>query len=89
MTPQDGDRTAAFRLSGDDATATGGTIKELFALVKREKGVAVGVGLVATKGLVALDFDCKTVVLIELRDMPTFEPPVCPLCKKGIPLTNK
>jgi orotate phosphoribosyltransferase len=72
----------------DDVTTTGGTVLKLRDRVAAEGGMPAGVALVATKGLVHLDFGCKTVVLAELRDMPTYDPSACPQCRVGDPITN-
>ncbi|MEO0987733.1 MAG: orotate phosphoribosyltransferase [Cyanobacteria bacterium J06639_14] len=72
----------------DDITTTGGTAKKLIKIVQSSDAIPVGVGLIATKGLFAVDLGCPTKVLITLKGMDAVAPENCPLCKKGIPLTQ-
>lgn len=72
----------------DDITTTGGTAKQLLAIVHQAGAKPVGVGLVATKGLFAVDLSCRTEVLISLQGMDAIPPENCTLCQQQIPLTN-
>ena len=80
---QNGDRV----LLVDDITTTGGTAKELLQIVKSAGAEAVGVGLIATKGLFQVDLGCPTEVLITLEGMDAIAPENCRLCQQEIPLT--
>jgi orotate phosphoribosyltransferase len=70
----------------DDITTTGGTVKQLLEIVRQASGIPVGVGLVATKGIFAIDLGCPTEVILELQGMDAVDPQDCPLCQQGIPL---
>jgi orotate phosphoribosyltransferase len=72
----------------DDITTTGGTAKQLLNIVKTAKAEAVGVGLVATKGLFDVDLGCQTEVLIQLEGMDATLPEECPLCSADVPLVT-
>ncbi|MCJ2543320.1 orotate phosphoribosyltransferase [Thermostichus vulcanus] len=72
----------------DDITTTGGTAKQLVEIVRQANGIPVGVGLVATKGIFAIDLGCPTEVLLELQGMDAVDPQDCPLCQQGIPLSG-
>ncbi|MEO1068551.1 MAG: hypothetical protein AAFW95_05445 [Cyanobacteria bacterium J06638_6] len=71
----------------DDITTTGGTAKQLLAIVRAAEGVSVGVGLLATKGLFEVDLGCPVEVLIALKGMDAVSPESCLMCQQGIPLT--
>jgi adenine/guanine phosphoribosyltransferase-like PRPP-binding protein len=72
----------------DDVTTTGGTLARLVDLVLQNGAEVVGVGLIATKGLVPLDLGRKTEILVRLEGMDSFEAQKCPLCEQRIPFTN-
>lgn len=72
----------------DDITTTGGTAKQLLAIVHQADAEPVGVGLVATKGLFNVDLSCRTEVLISLQGMDATLPEQCLLCQQKIPLTT-
>lgn len=72
----------------DDITTTGGTAKQLLAIVHQADATPVGVGLVATKGLFKVNLSCRTEVLISLQGMDAISPENCALCQQQIPLTN-
>lgn len=72
----------------DDITTTGGTVKQLIQLVRSAGAIPIGVGLVATKGIFAVDLGCPTEVLLPLQGMDAVEPQTCPLCQQGIPLST-
>lgn len=81
---QPGDRV----LIVDDITTTGGTAKQLLEIVRTAKADAIGVGVIATKGLFNIDLGCPTEVLITLENMDAIPPEACPLCQQGIPLSS-
>ena len=72
----------------DDITTTGGTAKQLIEIVRQAEAEAVGVGLIATKGLFEVDLGCPTEVIITLQGMDAIAPESCPLCQQGIPLST-
>ncbi len=72
----------------DDVTTTGGTIKQLLAIVDQAEAQVVGVGIIATKGLVELAFGCRTEVLTQLTGLDATDPSECQLCQQGVPFTT-
>lgn len=72
----------------DDITTTGGTAKQLIEIVKQAEAKAVGVGLIATKGLFEVDLGCPTEVIMTLQGMDAIAPESCPLCQQDIPLST-
>ncbi|PIG92308.1 phosphoribosyltransferase family protein [Gloeocapsopsis sp. IPPAS B-1203] len=72
----------------DDITTTGGTAKQLLAIVHQANAEPVGVGLVATKGLFNVDLSCRTEVLISLQNMDAIPPEECSLCQQKVPFTT-
>lgn len=71
----------------DDITSTGNTATQLIEIVQDCSAEAIGVGLIATKGMLTIDFNCRTEVLITLEDMGAVAPEECPLCHQGVPLS--
>jgi len=71
----------------DDITTTGGTAKQLIALIETAHARPVGVGLIATKGLFKVDLGYPTEVLITLEGMDAFPSKNCDLCEQKVPLT--
>jgi orotate phosphoribosyltransferase len=68
----------------EDLITTGETIRLLIQMVEEAGGTVVGIGCLwqrATK--VALRKDVFSLVK---RDFPTYDPPSCPLCARGLPL---
>lgn len=72
----------------DDITTTGSTAKQLIRIVQDAEATAVGVGLIATKGLFQIDLSCPVEVLIVLEGMDALAPADCPLCQQGVPLSQ-
>jgi orotate phosphoribosyltransferase len=72
----------------DDITTTGGTAKQLIAIVHDAGASPVGVSVLATKGLFTVDLGCPTTVLLTLEGMDAIAPDACPLCQQGVPLTR-
>ncbi|MEB3211059.1 MAG: hypothetical protein VKL39_06870 [Leptolyngbyaceae bacterium] len=72
----------------DDITTTGGTAKQLIAIVREAGADPVGVSLLATKGLFKVDLGVPTHVLMPLEGMDAVAPNECPLCQQGVPLTR-
>lgn len=71
----------------DDITTTGGTARHLLDVVRSNGGTPVGVGLLATKGLFAVDLGVETHVLVTLEGMDAHRPEECPGCDAGEPFT--
>ena len=71
----------------DDITTTGGTARHLLDVVHSNGGTPVGVALLATKGLFAIDLGVETHVLVTLEGMDAHRPEQCPGCEAGEPIT--
>ena len=72
----------------DDITTTGGTAKQLIQIIQAANAVAVGVGLVATKGIFDVDLGCRTEILLQLEGMDAIASDQCELCRQAVPLTT-
>lgn len=72
----------------DDITTTGGTAKQLLRIVREAGAIPIGVGLVATKGIFAVDLGCRTEVLLSLQGMDAVDPRWCVGCQQGMPLSR-
>jgi orotate phosphoribosyltransferase len=72
----------------DDVLTTGTSIFEVIELVKKYKAEIVGIGelLDRSGGKVKFDYPFKPLAVVTADD---WEPENCPLCKKGIPLTQR
>lgn len=75
----------------EDIVTTGGSIKEVVDVVNKAKGDIVGIGLLVDRSGGKADFgvpDDKVFALLHLT-VPTYKPEECPLCKAGIPITER
>ncbi len=69
----------------EDVVTTGGSVKEVKALLE-EMGVSVaGVGAVVDRSGGNADFGVRFEAAIAV-DLATYEPDACPLCAKGLPI---
>jgi len=68
----------------EDVVTTGGSVKEVIALLQGMGADVVGVGSVVDRSNGKVDFgiDYRAVLSMEVI---SFEPDECPLCKQGIP----
>ena len=74
----------------EDIVTTGGSVQEVVNVVKKAGGVIIGVGLLDRSGGKA-EFGVpkdKVQALLHLT-VPTYKPEECPLCKQGIPMTER
>ncbi len=71
----------------DDITTTGSTAAKLLAAVDRAGGQAVGVAVLATKGLFAIDLGVETTVLVQLAGMDAVAADDCAACAAQEPLS--
>jgi len=70
----------------EDIVTTGETIKQLIKLVESMGGQVVGVGAIWQRSTgMKLKYPYFTVVT---RDVPTFAPEECPMCRQGIPINR-
>jgi len=71
----------------EDVVTTGGSVREVIALVKEAGGVVIGVGSIVdrTGGKVDFGVPFKAVLSVEVE---SFEPDKCPICANGIPVVK-
>ncbi len=73
-------------LIAEDVLTTGGSVKEVITLLKKQGIDPVGVASLVNRSSEQIDFGgVKSESLIKL-DIPTFEEAVCPLCQEGMPI---
>ena len=73
----------------EDIVTTGGAIREVIDVVKEHGGIPVAVSmLLDLSGGKATFGDVPSTALLHM-DVQTFKPEECPLCKAGIPMTNR
>ena len=68
----------------EDTVTTGGSVKEVMALVNEAGGTVAGIGCIVDRSGGNVDFG---VPLMSVLSVPitSWEPENCPLCKQGIP----
>lgn len=70
----------------EDILTTGSTVTQLIKLVEGMGGQVVGVGAIWRRSTgVKLKYPLFTVVT---RDLPTYAPESCPMCRQGIPMSR-
>lgn len=75
----------------EDIVTTGGSVREVVKVVEQAGGVIVGVGLLTDRSGGKVDFGVprdKVQALLHLT-VPTYTADNCPLCKEGIPMTER
>lgn len=75
----------------EDIVTTGGSVQEVVKVVEQAGGVIVGVGLLTDRSGGKADFGVprdKVQALLHLT-VPTYTADNCPLCKEGIPMTER
>ncbi len=72
----------------EDVLTTGGSTRETMQVARAAGGQVVGAAAVVDRGGTArAQFGVPFAGLLEI-DIPTFEPSLCPLCAKGLPVTK-
>ncbi len=71
----------------EDTITTGGSVKEVIALVKANSGVVVGVGSVVDRSNGAVDFGVPLHAAVSM-EVVSYDSAECPLCKQGLPITK-
>lgn len=71
----------------DDVLTTGGSVKEVIALVERHQGKIVGIGFILDRsgGKVNFSYPIKSLATVSAE---TYSPADCPWCRKNIPLVK-
>lgn len=75
----------------EDIVTTGGSVKEVVEVAKAAGAVVVGVGLLVDRSGGKADFGVPSEQVHPLLhlDVPTYAPEECPLCKEGVPMTER
>lgn len=68
----------------EDVVTTGGSVKEVIALLKELGGDVVGVGSVVDRSNGAVDFGVPYKAVLSM-EVVSYAPEECPLCKEGSP----
>jgi orotate phosphoribosyltransferase len=71
----------------EDVVTTGGSVKEVVALLKSRGAEVVGVGSVVDRSNGAVDFGVPFYALLSL-EIASWEPDSCPLCRQGLPIVK-
>jgi orotate phosphoribosyltransferase len=71
----------------EDLVSTGSTLNLLINLAEQLGATVVGVGCLWRR--TSVELNGKPVFSLVSRDFPTYTPPDCPLCKKGVPLNEE
>ncbi len=69
----------------EDIVSTGGSVRELLAVVQQSGAGVAGVRCLVDRTLEGIDFGLPAQVLLRLK-IDNWEPRDCPLCRDGIPL---
>ena len=78
-------------LIAEDIVTTGGSIKEVVDVANKAGADIVGIGLFVDRSGGTADFGVpkeKVFPLLHLT-VPTYKPEECPLCKAGVPITER
>ena len=75
----------------EDIVTTGGSVQEVVNVVKQAGGVIVGVGLLVDRcgGKAEFGVPKEDVQALLHLTVPTYQPDDCPLCKEGLPMTER
>ena len=71
----------------EDVMTTGGSTKEVMAVVEAAGGVVAGAGALIDRSGGAVTFSVKQAALVTLA-IENFPPEACPFCRQGSPLTK-
>jgi len=71
----------------EDIVTTGGSVKEVLAVVEQSGATIVGVGLLVDRsgGEISLGYPTEALLTISV---PTYAPDNCPLCAQGLPIVK-
>lgn len=71
----------------EDVLTTGGSTRETMQVATAAGGHVVGAAAIIDRSGGAATFDVPFQALLQI-DLPTYQPDVCPLCAKGLPVTK-
>jgi len=69
----------------EDVVTTGGSVREVIDVVRARGATVAGVGIIVSRAQV--DFGVPTIALLDLP-IASFDPPSCPQCAAGEPITE-
>ena len=69
----------------EDVVTTGGSVREVLALVAQSGSTLLGAGVIVQRSVV--DFGTPTVALLDMPLDP-YEAEACPFCRRGMPLQD-
>ena len=68
----------------EDVITTGGSVREVLAVVREAGAVPVGVGVLVDRSGGKVDFELPQTSMLQLT-IQAYDPAECPLCAQGIP----
>jgi orotate phosphoribosyltransferase len=68
----------------EDVVTTGGSVKEVIALINKRGGEVAGVGCIVDRSNGAVDFGVPFYAVLSM-EVVSYPPKDCPLCKEGSP----
>jgi orotate phosphoribosyltransferase len=71
----------------EDVVTTGGSVREVIALLKEQGANVAGVGSVVDRSNGQVDFGCKFRAVLSM-EVVSYEPENCPICRTGMPLVK-
>ena len=69
----------------EDVITTGGSVKEVIAIVKESRATPIGVAVLVDRSGGKADFDGLPLHSLVKLNIEAYEPENCPLCKQGLP----
>ena len=72
----------------EDVVTTGGSVQEVVELVEQTAGQIQGIGILMDRSGGAVDLGYRLEALVTL-DIQSYDPQECPLCRQGIPITQR
>ncbi len=71
----------------EDVVTTGGSVREVIALMKESGANVVGVGAVVDRSAGQVDFGCEFRAVLSM-EVKSYDPAECPICGSGLPLVK-
>jgi orotate phosphoribosyltransferase len=71
----------------EDVVTTGGSVREVIALIKENGANVAGVGAVVDRSAGQVDFGCEFRAVLSM-EVKSYDPAECPICGSGLPLVK-
>jgi len=71
----------------EDVLTTGGSTRETVQVATAAGARVIAVGSIVDRSAGSVHFEVPFVSLVDVA-LPTYEPEVCPLCARGLPVTK-